>query len=126
MAFWLFMLLCELLCPAAMILFGHGFMTHPPAKINPVYGYRTGRSMKNEETWEFAHVHCGKLWRRIGAWMLPVTVLAHLLLLGRSMDAVGIGSGIMVTLQVIVMVASVVPTERALKRTFDEAGNRRG
>ena len=125
MVFWAFMLLCELLCPAAMVLFGHGFMTHPPKRVNHVYGYRTGRSMKNQETWEFAHAHCGKLWRRIGLWMLPLTVLAHLFLLGKSMDAVGIGGSVIVVLQIVVMVSSVVPTERALKRTFDEQGNRR-
>lgn len=120
MAFWLFMLLCELLCPAAMVLFGHGFVTHPPAKINRVYGYRTARSMKDEESWKFAHAHCGKLWRRIGLWMLPLTALAHLFLLGKSMDAVGIGGSVIVTIQIIVMVASVIPTERALMRTFGQ------
>lgn len=37
----------------------------PPKKINSFYGYRTAMSMKNRETWEFAHKHCGKLW---SAW----------------------------------------------------------
>lgn len=125
MAFWLFMLLCELLCPAAMILFGRGFMTHPPQKINGVYGYRTARSMKSPEAWRFAHVHCGRLWWRIGWVMLPVTLLAQMLLLGKNVDTVGIWSGVIVTVQVAVMLAAAVPTERALKKSFDERGIRK-
>jgi len=33
-----------------------GLITHffPPKKINPLYGYRTPRSMKNQCNWDFA------------------------------------------------------------------------
>ena len=33
-----------------------------PKEINYVYGYRTKRSMMNEETWRFANQYFGKAW----------------------------------------------------------------
>ena len=29
--------------------------------VNFVFGYRTSMSMKNKDTWEFAHKYCGKV-----------------------------------------------------------------
>jgi len=58
MGFWLFMLINNLIVPAIMIGIGRIFVSHPPKKINGIYGYRTKRSMKNNETWRFAHHYC--------------------------------------------------------------------
>lgn len=33
----------------------------PPKKINSFYGYRTPRSMKNQENWDFAQKYAGQL-----------------------------------------------------------------
>ena len=64
MGFWIFMLIMDLLTPAIMIGFGRGFMKHPPKTINMVYGYRTSMSMKNKETWDFAHTGKGHRYGR--------------------------------------------------------------
>ena len=40
--------------------------------------------MKNQQTWDFAHRVCGKLWSRAGAVMLPLSLLAMLPALGRG------------------------------------------
>ena len=42
---------------------------HCPKHINGMLGYRTTRSMKNMDTWKFAHDYCGKLWWKIG-WVM--------------------------------------------------------
>ena len=55
MGFWFFMLAMGLLLPAIMILFGAVFTKAAPKKINYIFGYRTVMSMKNRDTWEFAH-----------------------------------------------------------------------
>ena len=60
MGFWIFMLIMDLLLPFAMIGFGRYFMKKAPKEINSVFGYRTSMSMKNKDTWEFAHKYCGK------------------------------------------------------------------
>ena len=55
MGFWVFMLFMDLLIPFTMIGFGKLFMTKLPQDINTVFGYRTTMSMKNKDTWAFAH-----------------------------------------------------------------------
>lgn len=50
MGFWIFLLVCSLLIPAVMIVAGFLMWKHPPKKINGFYGYRTTRSMKNQDT----------------------------------------------------------------------------
>ena len=45
-------------------------MKKAPDSINPVFGYRTTMSMKNRDTWEFAHQYCGKLW-----WILGIMIV---------------------------------------------------
>ena len=53
-AFWIFVLAMDLLIPGVMIGFGKEFQKNPPTEIDPGYGYRTSRSMKNKLTWDFA------------------------------------------------------------------------
>ena len=66
LGFWLYMLAVDLLIPATMIGFGLLFLKRPPKKINAIFGYRSMRSMQNEDTWRFAHAHLSKLWVRLG------------------------------------------------------------
>ena len=41
-------------------------------------------SMKNKDTWEFAHKYCGKVWYVCGMVMLPITVIFMLLVIGKN------------------------------------------
>ena len=52
MGFWLYCTAMCLLVPAVMLYFGWRFLNRPPQKINALYGYRTSRSMKNQQTWD--------------------------------------------------------------------------
>lgn len=125
MLFWLFMLAMALLCPATMIVFGKRFISAPPKEINSVYGYRTRRSMKNGDTWRFAHTCFGTLWLRLGVITLPLSFAAMLFSVGRSARFVGLyGLGI-VLVQMLPMLLPVVFVEERLKRTFDEDGKRK-
>lgn len=89
MGFWIFMLIMDLLLPFTMIGFGRYFMKKAPKEINSVFGYRTSMSMKNKDTWEFAHKYCGKVWYVCGMVMLPITVIFMLLVIGKNEDCVG-------------------------------------
>ena len=60
-----------------------GFQKHPPRRVNGLYGYRTARSMKSQELWDFAQRLCGKLWWRLGWGLLLLSAAVMLLLLGR-------------------------------------------
>jgi len=123
--FWIFMLVMDLLIPFTMIGFGWLFIHKPPKKINSIYGYRTSRSMKNEETWEFAHRYSGKLWYGLGWIMLPCTVIAMAMVLGMDKDTIGTFGGAVSMVQCVGLVGTILPTERALKKNFDADGNRR-
>ncbi len=123
--FWLFMLCADLLIPAAMIFYGRKFMKAPPRNINASFGYRTDRSMKNQDTWDFAHRYCGRLWYRCGLVMLLPSAAALLLVLGRDIGAIGSTGLITAGVQLAVMLGTIFPVERALKRTFDDSGRRR-
>ena len=68
MWFWWFILICDCIIPAVMIIAGRMMWKHCPKKINGVVGYRTRMSMINMDTWEFAHEYAGKLWWKAGSW----------------------------------------------------------
>lgn len=125
MGFWIFMLSMDLLTPLVMLGFGKMFLSGNPKEINFVFGYRTSMSVKNKDTWQFAHSYCGKLWFRIGLILLPVSIIPLLFVINGNMNTVAIVGGIVCAVQVIVLLCSIIPVEKALKRTFDRNGNRK-
>lgn len=125
MGFWIFMLIMDLLTPLLMLGFGILSLKWAPKEINFVYGYRTTMSMKNKDTWQFAHACFGKLWSRIGLILLPVSIIPLLLVMGGNENTVAIVGGVVCAVQAVVLLGSIVPVEKALKRTFDRDGNRK-
>lgn len=123
MVFGIFLTFCNLIVPIMMILFGISFLNSSPGKINRYYGYRTRMSMLNQETWDFAHKSCGRIWKRMGIIMLPVSIAVSILMLWMNETMQGILTGILETVQVIVMLGSIALVERELKREFDSNGN---
>jgi len=96
-----------------------------PKQINDAFGYRTTRSMKNQETWRFAHQYSGKIWLYSGLALLPISIAAMLFVYGKSVDMTGIAGLIIVIAQMIVMICAIPFTEAALKRNFDDLGRHR-
>ena len=125
MTVWTIMLLTSLILPASMIGFGGHFARTVPGEINWVFGYRTTMSMKNAETWLFAHRYFGRLWFLTGLALLPVTAAAMLFALGRPEETAALFGTILMIAQCVVMLVPIVPTEIALHRRFDRQGNRR-
>ncbi len=125
LGYWLFMLIVDLLLPFSMIGFGKMFQTNAPKDVNSTFGYRTAMSMKNRDTWDFAHRYCGRLWVRLGVALVPFSVIPLLFVLGKEMTpiaAVGVG---VCAVQLVPLIGSVLLTERALKKTFDQDGKRK-
>ena len=122
MGFWLFCTASCLLVPAVMLDFGWRFLKKPPKHINSFYGYRT---MKNQQTWDFAHQVCGRLWFRWGLVLLPLSLLAMLLVLGKDTEELGVWLMWVTVIQVVVLLGSIVPVERTLKKNFDQFGRKR-
>lgn len=55
-----FNIVFTLFIPVLMVLCGYLMYKHTPKDINGLVGYRTAMSMKNQETWDFAHNYCGR------------------------------------------------------------------
>ena len=122
--FWLFMLVMALLIPLTMMFFGNRFLYNAPSNINSAFGYRTTMSMKNNDTWKYAHYYLGKIWRICGLILLPLSVIPLIFVFGRDVDLVGTVGGIIVGLQLIPMFVSIISVEQGLKRNFDKNGKR--
>ncbi|MBO5346760.1 MAG: SdpI family protein [Lachnospiraceae bacterium] len=125
MGFWIFMLIMNMLLPTTMLGFGWIFLHKAPKSINWAYGYRTAMSTKNQDTWDFAHQYAGKLWFKWGKWLLVISVVVMLLLIGQSEAIISAVGGVLCMVELVPLVYVIVPTERALKQTFDSKGNRR-
>ena len=126
MGAWVMMFICNLLTPLTMWTVGEAFLRWPPRDINALVGYRTARSMRNQDTWDFANRRMALLWRRWGLCMLAAVIGGMAPLLGRADDDLIYGWGMAILmLEMVVLVASVVPVERALKNAFHEDGTRK-
>ena len=125
MGFWIFMLVMNLLIPITMIGFGKMFMRNSPRAINGIFGYRTANSMKNMDTWKFAHDYCGRLWWKIGWIMLIPSIIVQFPFYNSDDNVIGVVGGILCTIQCVILIISIFPTERALKRNFTDDGTRR-
>lgn len=122
MGFWIFMLLMMLIVPITELIFGSLFLKKAPGNINYVFGYRTERSMKNKDTWVFAHTYIGKIWKRLGIVTLPVSVIIMLFVIGQPKEIVGTVGTVIELLQIAGLALAIIPTERALKKNFDRYG----
>ena len=125
MWFWWIMLVCSHVVPAITILAGWFMWKHAPEKINKVIGYRTKRSMQNEDTWEFAHKFCGKLWWIMGWIVFALSAVVLIPFCKSSYNTIGIVAGVIVGVQCVLLVMSYIPTEIALKKKFFDDGTLR-
>jgi hypothetical protein len=119
------MLTVNLLLPCTMICFGRIFLKKAPKEINSIYGYRSTMSMKNKDTWEFAHHYFGIIWYKWGLILLLLSIVVMIFVIGKDTDTVGSWGGVLCLLQCIPLVGAIFPTEQALRRTFDKNGVRK-
>lgn len=117
--------ICSLLVPVIVIITGRMMWKHYPKNVNGLIGYRTTLSMRNIDTWKFANEYCGRLWYRIGILMLIFSIIICLLFFKASYNTAFMASLILIAIQCIILVATIFPTENALKREFPEEGRRR-
>ena len=118
------MLVMNLLFPLIMIVMGRYFMKKSPEEINYIFGYRTNMSMKNKDTWDFAHKYFGKRWFRLGWLLIPISVIPMLFVIGKGEDIIGTVGMVVMVIDLILLIAPIFSTERALKKIFDKDGNR--
>jgi uncharacterized membrane protein len=97
------------------------FWMYPPKKINGLYGYRTTRSCKSQEAWDFAQRYSAKLITMFGLAALVVTAIAHWLrncLCFNSDLLMLYDFCIIVLLPIIVAIPPIILTELELRKRF--------
>ena len=124
MRYWIFMTFCNVLIPLVMIIGGYMMRKHPPKKINGFVGYRTRRSRKSKETWDYAHALAGRIWWKIGWIMILPSEIAMLAVMHGSQDVIDKMTLIVDGIQVIILLGSIFFVEKGLKENFDEEGRR--
>jgi uncharacterized membrane protein len=111
------MFLPQLIISVVFMLGGFLMMKYPPKKINPIYGYRTGRSMKTQEAWDFA--------QRVSARRMLLSGGAGLLLFITA-TAMQFNEGVHTIFMIATLVLTIVylfySVERDLKKKFPDIG----
>ena len=62
-----------------MLIIFFVYFKYPPKKINYFYGYRTRRSMQNNETWSFANKYAAKLLINFSIYSLFIPLFLYFL-----------------------------------------------
>lgn len=96
-----------------MVLLAAIFKAFPPKQINMWYGYRTARSMRNQETWEAANSYANNfmLWLFVGISAIEIPLFLYM----SAEHAALVGCGLLV----VGLLLLVVYTERHLKEKFN-------
>jgi len=100
------------LCIAAAGWFQSRF---PPKKINRTYGYRTAKSMANDDAWHFAQDYSAGRMLRYGLVTCAISPLGWFL---HWDPVVQVVLGLLALVPPIVLV--VVTTERAISQQFEQ------
>ena len=119
------LLICNLLIPVIMLITGKLMWKHYPKNINGFIGYRTTRSMMNMDTWNFANEYCGHLGYKMGIVMLVLSIIISIFIYHSNDNIINTVPLILITIQCIVLIVSIFPTEIALKKTFSDDGTRK-
>ena len=119
---YLALMITIFLLPLVMVICGMSYTKRVPKKITRLQGYRSKMSMKNRDTWDFAHKNLGDLWFKLGAPLLAVTSVVSLLVFRESTKQITTWCCVIFVIQLAIMVLPVFYTEKALKENFDENG----
>lgn len=106
------------LIPAVMLTVGIWWRVSPPKFRAKGLAYSTDLSSASPEAWAFAHRHCARLWVRMGAIFLVLTVVLLIVFPHRTKDFVLwlIGG------QMALFCLSAFLVDLLLKNTFHEDG----
>ncbi len=114
-----------LLIPLLMLVTGLIFSRWTPKSINYLFGYRTRRSMINQETWNFANRTMGRIWITWSLLLLIPSILVLFFLKTRVEQNLETWIVVLTLVQLAVLILSIIPVERALKAKFDDKGRPR-
>ena len=95
------------------------FYFFPPKKINSLYGYRTHKSMANQDIWDFANAVFNKALVMYSAICFAAAIVLTFLNPEQMQSWIPMG------LLALTLIVCIVKTEQALNQNFDEEGKRK-
>ncbi|RYU89560.1 SdpI family protein [Mucilaginibacter terrigena] len=96
---------------------------YPPKKINSLYGYRTTRSMKNQQNWDEGNSYSTRLMIKCGLilFVAGIIITFGLMLIDMTPELRTLIKAIMMVVGGVgTAIVLFVVTERHLKRTFHD------
>ena len=93
------------------------FRVARPKEINSLYGFRTKKSMLNQDTWRVANVYWTNL-NLLGS-VFVLLFQGALLILKKPIEGIIVGTCVA---WVVMLIASIILTNRVLSTNFDEEG----
>lgn len=108
------LILIPLLVGPIFVVAGLFLWLKPPKKISQIYGYRSSRSMKSQEAWDFSQPRAGKQMVYFG-WAYLSTLLLGFLFPETSE---GMGTAISMALLIIGVFLLFRRMENELKKKF--------
>jgi len=112
----LFLFITSVLLPFTLSLIGLRLRRNPPRDINWFYGYRTSRSMRSPEAWEYANRRCGEIWFPMGLVVGAVSAMVAIVL-WHKLETVTLW---LVGFQVLFIFLPIPIVERELARRFHD------
>ncbi len=103
--------------PIMLVAFGYYWQLRPPKKINWFYGYRTRRSMANQQIWDFANKIGAQMFKMVGLVSLVLSVPCYFLL----PESIGIVASFIIV--IIGIGVGMYRCETKITRYFDKKGN---
>lgn len=81
-------------------------------------------SMKNANTWKFANEYLGNLLKNLGYSLIIITLFISFGFIDNDPESISIQGIVIYVLQIFIIIASFISVEFALKKNFDEEGNK--
>lgn len=125
MGLWILSLITTIVIPTAIAVIGIVLEKRIPKRGNGYAGYRTIMSMKNDDTWEFANHYFGKVCKTVGPVMFILALATMIFAFGKGDNTVKDFTSVIVTIEILALFISIVITEIALSKNFDENGRRK-
>ena len=112
----IFVIVCDFIIPVVMIILGMLYRNHYPKKINNHHGYRTTRSMKNQDTWEYSQKIFGKIALIDGVIMLAISIAVVCFSVSKGKDGFAWISFALIMIQIAMMIFVIYLVEKDLKK----------
>lgn len=100
-----------------LFVFSVIFYFFPPKKINSLYGYRTNKSMKNQNIWNFSNSFFGKQFLIYAS----ISLICALLLVFMNSKI----SWQPMAIMLLSLGVSIIKTEQAINKNFNEEGKKK-